>query len=151
MKIDLILDEIQLHIKRIDSVLPDIESWLPLSIEDFDDTEKIKTIDSFIYRFIKLQDKLGEKLFPAVLQLLEEYDSKMPFIDILNKLEKLEIIPSSEEWIDFRNLRNTLTHEYPDNEDEIIEAVAVAVRAYKDMLGIYNNIVKYIVNRRREH
>ena len=72
MRTKLIIDEIQLHIKRINSILPDIETWLPLNYNDFDNVEKVKTIDSFIYRFIKLQDKIGEKLFPAVLQLLQE-------------------------------------------------------------------------------
>ena len=94
----------------MESVLPEIKEWLPLKKEDFNDTEKVKTIDSFIYRFIKIQDRMGEKLFPAVLQALMEYEESMPFIDILNRLEKLKLLPSADEWIDFRNLRNTLTH-----------------------------------------
>ncbi len=147
MKIEFIFDEIKLHIKRIELLLPDIESWLPLSYEDFDNIEKIKTIDSFIYRFIKVQDKIGEKLFPALLSSLQEYDRRMPFIDILNKLEKLEILPSADEWIEYRNLRNILTHEYPDNEDEIIEAIPLAVDAYKNILEIFNKIIKIVSQR----
>ena len=80
---------------------------------------------------------MGEKLFPAVLQALLEYEDSMPFIDILNRLEKLELLPSADEWVDFRNLRNTLTHEYPDNQDEIIQAVDLAVDAYKKMLTVF--------------
>ena len=137
MNTEFIIEVIKLHISRVGSILPDIEAWLPLKKEDFNDTEKVKTIDSFIYRFIKIQDKMGEKLFPAVLQALLEYEAHMPFIDILNKLEKLELLQSTDEWIDFRNLRNTLTHEYPDNEDEIIQAIALAVDAYKKMLSVF--------------
>ena len=137
MNTEFIVKEINLHISRIESILPDIEKWLPLKKEDFNDTEKVKTIDSFIYRFIKIQDKMGEKLFPAVLQALLEYEDSMPFIDILNRLEKLELLPSADEWVDFRNLRNTLTHEYPDNQDEIIQAVDLAVDAYKKMLTVF--------------
>ena len=41
--------------KRIDAILPDIQNWLPLQKEDLDETEIVKTIDSFIYRFTKMQ------------------------------------------------------------------------------------------------
>ena len=68
--------EIDRHIKRIEAILPDIQNWLPLQKEDLDDTEKVKTIDSFIYRFTKIQDKMGEKLFPAVLKEFQEYSHK---------------------------------------------------------------------------
>ncbi len=142
MKIEDIKEEIDLHIKRLDALLPEIESWLPLNSKDFENTEIVKTIDSFIYRFIKIQDKMGEKLFPAILQILQEYKQNMPLIDILNKLEKLELIYSTDEWIDFRKLRNSLTHDYPNNEDEIIEAINLAIDVYKKMLKIYLKIIE---------
>lgn len=150
MNIEDVQEEIDLHIRRINAILPDLGSYLPLKSKDFENTDKIKTIDSFIYRFIKIQDKMGEKLFPAVLQLLQEYKQNMPLIDVLNKLEKLGIINSTDEWIDFRKLRNSLTHDYPDNEEEIIEAITLAVDVYKKMLIIYNNIKK-LANARKKY
>jgi len=141
------IEEINLQIKRIDAILPDIESWLPFKREYLEDTEKIKTIDSFIYRFIKVQDKMGDKLFPAVLQLLEEYKQNMPFIDVLNKLERLELIQSSDEWIEFRNLRNNLTHDYPDNEEEIIDTINLSIDIYKKMIEIYTDMARLVKER----
>jgi len=85
--------------------------------EDLDDTEVVKTIDSFIYRFTKIQDKMGEKLFPAILNEFQEYKPNMPLIDVLNKLEKFELIDNVDMWIDFRKLRNNLTHDYPNSGD----------------------------------
>jgi len=35
--------------------LLEIKEWVSLSTEIYQDFEKIKTIDTFIYRFIKLQ------------------------------------------------------------------------------------------------
>ncbi len=58
----------------------------------YDDKEKIKTIDAFIFRFIKLQDFMGDKLFKEVLKSVGDYKDNMSLIDILDKLEKLEII-----------------------------------------------------------
>ena len=144
MKINDVQKEIDLHIKRVNAILPEIESLFPLKTKDFENINILKSIDSFIYRFIKIQDKMGDKLFPAVLESLQEYKYNMPFIDILNKLEKLELLPSADEWIDFRNLRNTLTHEYPDNEDEIIEAIKLAVVVYNKMITIYSEMINYV-------
>jgi hypothetical protein len=139
-----IKDELDIHFKRVDNILPEVESYLPFTIDDFENTEKIKTIDSFIYRFTKIQDKMGEKLFPKVLQELQEYKNNMAFIDILNKLERLELIDSSDEWIDFRKFRNNLTHEYPNNEEDIVEAINLLVDVYKKIKNIYKIVLKRV-------
>ena len=118
--------------------MPELKSYLPLEDEDFDNIEKIKTIDFFIYRFIKIQDKMGEKLFPAVLAKLLEYNNEMALIDVLHKLEKLCLINSTDQWIIYRKLRNTLTQEYPNHYDEVVEAISLAVGAYEEMKKIYN-------------
>ena len=139
MNINEVIAEINLHFKRTDSVIRDVEN-LPMEEQNFDDPETVKTMDAFIYRFIKIQDKMGDKLFPAYLQLLQEYDDDMPLLDVLNDLERLRVIDSAQEWIEFRKLRNSLTHEYPGNEDEIIEALRAAVLAYQKMKTVYNKI-----------
>ena len=141
-----ILEEIQLHIKRVEAILPDIKGWLPLKADDFDDIEKIKTIDSFVYRFIKIQDKMGQKLFPEVLKKLLEYEDNMSLLDMLNKLEKLGILPNAEMWIDYRNLRNILTHEYPDNYSEVAKAISEAIIAYEQIVSIFKKMAE-IVNK----
>ena len=142
MTINDVFSELDIHFKRIDAIIPEINDHMPLSEGDFQNTEIVKTIDSFIYRFIKIQDKMGEKLFPEYLRILQEYKPNMPLIDILNILERLEMILKTEDWIDYRKLRNSLTHEYPGNEDEIIESLNLALDAYEEMKKIYNNIVK---------
>jgi hypothetical protein len=60
--------------------------------------EQISWTDQLIYRFSQLQDTIGNKLFPLILDGLGEYAPNMPFIDILNSLEKLSIIESTEQW-----------------------------------------------------
>ena len=137
-----VCEELEIHFRRIDALLPEIKSYLPFKESDFDDTEKIKTIDSFIYRFTKVQDRMGEKFFPLILSELQEYKRSMALIDVLHRLEKLELLQSSDDWIEYRKLRNTLTHEYPDNEDEIIEAINLSIEAYVDMKNIYYKILE---------
>ena len=142
MTLKQVCEELEIHFRRIDALLPEIKSYLPFKESDFDDTEKIKTIDSFIYRFTKVQDRMGEKFFPLILSELQEYKRSMALIDVLHRLEKLELLQNSDDWIEYRKLRNTLTHEYPDNEDEIIEAINLSLEAYIDMKNIYHKILE---------
>lgn len=58
-----ILKKTELHITRAKSTLKEIKSWDNINIEVFENTEKIKTIDAFIYRFVKLQNYMDSKLF----------------------------------------------------------------------------------------
>jgi asparagine synthetase B (glutamine-hydrolysing) len=50
-------------------------------------------------------------------------DETMSFRDILSKLEKLEIIESSEEWSEVREIRNDISHEYPDDHEKMADAL----------------------------
>ena len=142
MTLKQVCEELEIHFRRVDALLPEIKSYFPFKESDFEDTEKIKTIDSFIYRFTKVQDRMGEKFFPLILSELQEYKRSMALIDVLHRLEKLELLQSSDNWIEYRKLRNTLTHEYPENEDEIIEAIYLSIEAYIDMKNIYHKILE---------
>jgi hypothetical protein len=141
MTLEQVTKELDIHFSRIDAVLAELKSYLPLKVSDFQEIEKIKTIDFFIYRFTKVQDRMGEKLFPIILKELHEYKSSMSLIDVLHRLEKLELLDSSDTWIDYRKLRNTLTHEYPDNEDEMIESITLAIEVYENLKEIYSKML----------
>ena len=95
------LEIIDINIKRAESDYKEIKSWNALTPQFFDDDNKRRVIDSFIFRFIKIQDLMGEKLFKEVLASLGEYKRNMSFIDIFDKMEKLEIIDSSDKWNDY--------------------------------------------------
>ena len=143
MIIKKILESIDLNFARADEYSEQI-SQMDLSNDPFANIENIKTIDGFIYRFSKIQDMMGEKLFPVYLKAVEEYSPSMPLIDILNKLEKFEIMDSETDWKYFRKLRNVLTHEYPDNEDDLIQGIKEALVVYPKVKAIYQNIKIYL-------
>jgi hypothetical protein len=138
-----ILEKIYLHRKRAKSAMEEIQEWDIIDSEIFEDFEKIKSVDTFIYRFIKMQDLMGDKLFRVFLDALGEYKDNMSLLDVLDKLEKLEIIPNSQEWMVYRKLRNKLTHEYPNNEEEIIEGIKVSMEVFADIESILANIESY--------
>lgn len=76
---------------------------------------EIEHIDQFIYRFSKMQDSMGTRLIPALYSWLEGDSTPKPFLDILNRFEKLSIIKSVDNWQLFRNLRNNLAYDYPES------------------------------------
>ncbi len=146
--IDDILEKVYLHQRRLKLALLEIKEWDSIDCEIFEDFEKIKTVDTFIYRFIKLQDLMGDKLFKVFLNALGEYRDNMSLLDVLDKLEKFEIIDSSKDWMEYRKLRNKLTHEYPNSEDDIIDGISIAIEAYFHIEKILDRIVD-IKNRKR--
>jgi len=138
-----ILAKVELHKKRAKCALEEIILWEHLDSEIFEDFEKIKTIDTFIYRFIKLQDIMGEKLFKFFLDEIGEYQDSMSLLDVVDKLEKFNIIDNSFEWMEYRKLRNKLTHEYPNNEQDVIDGIKIAIEVFTKIELILENIIRY--------
>lgn len=141
--IDDIIEKVELHKGRAKRALTEIKAWPLLNSELFEDFEKIKTIDTFIYRFIKLQDIMADKLFKVFLDELGEYKDNMSLLDVLDKLEKFEIIDDAYSWMEYRSLRNKLTHEYPSNEEDIIEGITLAIEVFEKIEAIFENIIEY--------
>ena len=84
--------------------------------------------DQFSTRFSKLQNVMGEKLFPAVLELTKEPGNLVAFVDKLQRLEKIGVIHSADDWLLLREMRNAFSHEYPD--DPAIQA-SIINKAYQ--------------------
>lgn len=80
--------------------------------------------DAFVSRFGRLQDTLGDKLLPLLLTALGENTSVM--IDNLDRAERLGLIPSSEQWIEMRRLRNQMVYEYVEDAVVLADALKAA-------------------------
>ncbi len=115
------LNENFIHLRRIRNAFGELsKSYIfPVGIENFreliDNIQHIAFADQVIYRFSKLQDAIGAKLFKAFLLAQGENVDK-PFLDILHQLEKLNIV-DVEEWFVLREIRNEIAHDYEDNEE----------------------------------
>ena len=139
---------IDLHLRRADAAKKEIMLFKDnLTTDTFNDFEKIKSIDTFIFRFTKVQDLLGEKLFKEVLISLGDYKDNMTMLDIQDKLEKIEIIEHASEWMDFRNLRNILAHEYPDNEEDLLDGIIMSLEVHEKIKVIYKNIKELLTKK----
>jgi hypothetical protein len=103
-----------------------------------------RIVNSFLFNYIKIQDKLSASLFRKLLFSLREIDNEnLPMIDILNLLEKLEIIESVEEWDRLREIRNVIAHEYPSDIEERLENIALAMRGFEQLNRLFAHIKQY--------
>jgi hypothetical protein len=115
------LEESRKHIERVDIAFCELSRafLFPVSAHDFHQLLSSDTLVAFadqaIYRFSKAQDCIGAKLFKAFLLFQGENVDK-PFLDILNALEKIDIL-KVESWFELREIRNEISHDYEENED----------------------------------
>lgn len=124
-KLDETFETCQIHLKQLNFARSKVEAFIPLHSDSYWELtdETISYLDQFIYRFSKLQDVMESRLFPDLLTALAEPIENLAFIDILNRLEKLELIPSAQDWIQLRKIRNDMAHEYPSSLGERIEGI----------------------------
>ncbi len=104
------------HQTRLESAAHHINTIFPLQAAELDklNDQTISFLDQMVYRFSKLQDTIGQNICPLILKLLQEPLVSAPFIDQLNRLEQLGLM-STDHWLHMRELRNQVTHEYPED------------------------------------
>jgi hypothetical protein len=91
------------------------------------DPDLAERVDAFVARFGRLQDTLGDKLLPALMAALGE--NPAPQIDMLDRAERLNLLPSAEDWMSWRLLRNQMIHEYVDDLNLLADALETAREA----------------------
>lgn len=124
-KLERIFRECDKHAERMNSAYAKASSLLPLNAAKYENLsdDEIEHIDQYLFRFSKLQDAMGKRLFKTLLLFLDEDVDEMPFVDILNLLEKLGLLSSVAEWRRLRSLRNELAHQYDDDPEEMSTAL----------------------------
>lgn len=149
VKLKSVLSECESHILRLESASRKLESYFPLNEDAFKclNEDLVTLIDQLIYRFTKLQDTIGQRLFPVLYSILENDNSPRPFIDTLNYLEKLEIIKSAEDWQLLRNLRNNLAHDYPESIKQTVDTLNILYTYWHYLEDMYKSSKKYLLHK----
>ena len=144
------MEELKEIFKAIDAMLEGAEidyndlKTKELNLQLFEDYSNTRIVNSFLFNYSKIQDKIGGKLFKKVLYIKKEIDQEnMAMIDILNLLEQLEIIESVEAWEKVREIRNILSHEYPVSSQERIDNILLAFEGYEILKKIYNKLKSF--------
>lgn len=140
---DSILKVAQIHSGRLQKAMQALDPFAPFSEEFVGNLsdEQIAYFEFFIHRFMKLQDLMGTKLFPLVLEISEEPVKGPGFLDMLDVLEKLCLLDNAEQWRDIRETRNHLAHEYPDQPYLTVKYLNIAYDQASIMLATLERMV----------
>lgn len=90
-------------------------------------------LEAYLKRFASLQDYLGAKVFKNLLDTAGISYTKMS--EVLTLIEKEEIV-DLDRWIEFRNIRNELEHDYPDELEEALEDLKYCVDSFGYMQSV---------------
>jgi len=139
------LYECNKHIEKLNIAKEYLKDIMPLSLDQYLKLDNIQSsfIDQLNFRFTKLQDTIGESLFKKILILSKEDVKKMTFLDILNRLEGLELIDKNA-WLNLRELRNEIAHEYSFNQDEIVDNLNLIYNKIDELIEIYQKLVLFV-------
>lgn len=139
----------KLHRLGLGDALEDLERR-HLAVEDLTQLsrEDRRLLDQFAYRYTRLQDDMGARLIPAILLALGEDISRMPVVDRLNRLEQLDWLPSAEEWLELRRIRNEFTHDYPETPAERQEGLNLAISSARRLVEILRALLGKIIEKR---
>jgi pyridoxine 5'-phosphate synthase PdxJ len=140
-----------IHADRIEKASVEITKFLPLSVDKIQNmnTAELAVTELLTGRFAKLQDAIGEKIFPLILVNLGEDIKGRSFIDRLNLLEKLGYINDAGHWFDYRNARNAVSHEYPDSPELMLKNLTEILSLAKELLEYWKNLdqkIKQIIS-----
>ena len=139
-----LINECDKHLQRISRAYTKMALFMPLDASRYNQLsdDEVADIDQFLFRFSKLQDAMGEKLFVLMLEYLKEENPKSkPFIDTLNRLEQLGLLEDKNIWLELRKIRNNIAHQYEDEPKQASEALN-AIYAVKPTLESIYQIIK---------
>lgn len=143
LKIEKYINECKKHKLRIEKSYAKVKDIFPLSAQRYEklSDDEIEAIDQYLFRFAKLQDTLGMRLFKMIVSEYVDNVDELTFLDILNHLEKIGILEDVNVWKRLRDIRNDISHQYDDEPQEMAEALN-NIFAYKnELLEIFERIV----------
>ena len=140
-RLELHLEESNIHIDRLNDVLKTLKHLYPLTVDKLE-TIPVETkdkLDVLAFRFSKLQDLLGSKIFREYLVVLQYPTEDKNFLELLKELEKEKLI-DIDKWSEFRGVRNSISNDYPSEEDEKIEAINYLIENVEYLINIIKKI-----------
>lgn len=133
-----------IHAKRLNEAIQKTTHLFPLksSLLSVMKVDDIAFLDMITTRFGKLQDIMGAKIFSLILDILGE--NAVSFRDKLNTLEKLNLLEDAAWWMDLREIRNQLTHDYPDDYESLAKHLNDLIPNAKKLLIFWESLKKNI-------
>ena len=105
--------------------------------------EERAILEAYLKRFAFVQDYLGAKIFKLLLENKGIIANKMS--EVLVEMEREEII-DIEKWIELRNVRNELEHDYPDELEVALRDLKYCVENFSELEKIVKKVFEFAKN-----
>jgi len=130
------------HKKKIINAKKILFKHYPISVEKFEkfNEQERDKLDVLVFRFSKLQDLIGEKIFRYYYEFTLR-DSNISFVKILTDLERDGIL-EVEKWRELRDIRNNIAHEYPYDEENLVKNINRVLEKVDYLFEILEKIKK---------
>jgi len=114
-KLKILMDEnIKLLMKASDQLTISLERCQPIDLHKDNLTiEEQEKLEALTGRFARLSDRILQKSLRLIEQI--ELEDMGSILDRIYKAEKKGLIDSAEEFIEIRQLRNSIAHDYDVN------------------------------------
>lgn len=120
--IDLVQSEWELLQASVITLMLSVSKCEKIGIKKSYTFEELESFDSLTSKFSRTSDIFTQKVLRTAWMLLHE--SFVPFIDMMNNSEKIQILCSADKMIEIRDLRNQVSHEYiPEAIRELVPEV----------------------------
>ena len=126
---------------RIESLMKRMDIYVPENFKELK-VEERAILEAYLKRFASIQDFLGAKVFPLLLEIRGIGAEKMS--EVLEKIEKEGIIDSLDQWIELREIRNELEHHYPDDIADALADMRYCVEHLYVLESYYANSVRFV-------
>jgi len=136
--IDLVQSEWELLQASVDTLQLSIRKCQLIGRKESYTFEELESFYSLTSKFNRTSDIFVQKVLRSVWMLLHE--SFIPFIDMMNKSEKMLMLLSADKMIEIRDLRNQIAHEY------IPEAIRDLI---PEVIELTSQLIENIENCRR--
>jgi len=122
LNIQLLTEEISMLEKAMQTLKLSVDKCTTIYKKNDYSFEDLESFDSLTSKFSRASDIFTQKVIRTIWILLHE--PFIPFIDMLNQAEKMNIIFSADQLLEIRDLRNQITHEYlPEAITELVPEV----------------------------
>lgn len=134
---------------RLSKAKTQLAAIMPLDLKSFDpdkfDDQLLLQLDGFRARFSDYQDLMGQVMFKLVCQVDQD---ETPAV-VLSTRERQQLMAKKrlidiDDWQTLREIRNSFTHDYPDQHEEKAMILNQAWLAVDSLLAIGQAIEAYL-------
>lgn len=120
--------------------LGQVSDFVPIADWSMLTQEQHESLAAFRIRFSEFQEHLGKAMRAIAI---EEEENTEPFGAVLAFMEKLGILDSVEHWKLIRELRNSVNHEYEEDEARLTEFFLRLVEETPILFGYYERMASF--------